>query len=80
MQSPVPVAVIGLRGRYNERQDFLMSSTPPVNEVAAPATERLFIPHMADSGGYTTQFVLFTGESARPVSGYLTLNPSSPWQ
>jgi len=59
---PGGISVIGLRGRYNERRDFLISTTPAVNEnVPNPAGETLF-PYLAEGGGYTTQFILSSSE------------------
>ena len=34
IKSSVPISLIGLRGRYNERRDFLIATIPPVNELA----------------------------------------------
>jgi hypothetical protein len=45
---------------------------PPVNE-AAPSTSPLFFPHIADSGGYTTQFVLFSAQPGQLSTGTLWL-------
>ena len=53
---PYP-ACVGLRGRYNEREDFLVTTTMPSAE-SAPSSAELYFPHFVDSGGYTTQFVL----------------------
>jgi hypothetical protein len=36
-------------------------NTPPLSE--------LFFPHFADSGGYTTQFILFNGITGRSLNG-----------
>ena len=62
----------GLRGRYNERNDFLITTTPPVNE-APPATSPMIFPHIADSGGYTTQFILFSAQPGSSSSGTMQL-------
>jgi hypothetical protein len=70
ISSPTPIAVAGLRGRTNERGDFLIATTPPVPE-GGPGSAELFFPHFADSGGYTTQFILFSGSSGPPLSGNL---------
>ena len=76
------VSVVGLRGRYNARGDFLITSTPPVDENSFDsASERLF-PHFVVGGGYTTQFILFNGSDAGSSSGVLGLfstdgNPST---
>ena len=71
LSSSAPISVAGLRGRYNERGDFLISTTPPVNENAAPPDSGLYFPHIADAGGYTTQFVLFGGQAGQASSGTL---------
>ena len=62
VSSAASLSVIGLRGRYNERQEFLFTTTPPVNELTASSTVPLYFPHIVDSGGYTTQFILFGGQ------------------
>jgi hypothetical protein len=67
------IAVVGLRGRYNERGDFLITTTAPVDEAQPPAATELFFPHLADSGGYTTQFVLFSGSAGQAATGNLRL-------
>jgi len=69
--TPAAISVIGLRGRYNERRDFLVATTPAVNEsVASPAGETLF-PYIAEGGGYTTQFILSSPPAGRASSGWL---------
>jgi len=65
------ISVVGLRGRYNERGDFLITTTPPSNEAVAASTTELFYPHIADGGGYTTQFVLFNGSTDQSSSGII---------
>jgi hypothetical protein len=68
------ISVAGLRGRYNERlpvADFLITTTPPTLENGtSSAAERLF-PHLANGGGYTTQFILFSGTSGQTSGGTL---------
>jgi hypothetical protein len=73
ISSASPISVIGLRGRYNERADFLITTLPPINEAAAPSTAQLVFPHFADAGGYTTQFILFGGSAGQQSSGVLRL-------
>ncbi|PYV12389.1 MAG: hypothetical protein DMG07_17210, partial [Acidobacteria bacterium] len=65
------ISVVGLRGRSNERGDFLITTTPPVDEKIVPASAEQFFPHLADSGGYTTQFVLYSGSAPQAASGTL---------
>ena len=73
ISSASPISVIGLRGRYNERHDFLITTLLPVDEAAARSTAELVFPHFADAGGYTTQFILLGNPGALPVSGILRM-------
>jgi len=66
------VAVLGVRSRWNERGDFIFTTTPATNE-SAPAHSMLIFPQIVDGGGYTTQFVTFSGTPAEPPSGNLQL-------
>jgi hypothetical protein len=59
-----PIAVTSLRGRTNQRREFLITTTIPVDESAPGASSELLFPHFADGGGYATQFVLFGRESS----------------
>jgi sugar lactone lactonase YvrE len=72
ISSPTPISAVGLRGRYNERAEFLITTTAPVSEAVPPGSGNLFFPHFADSAGYTTQFILFGG-SGESSSGRLRL-------
>ena len=69
MSSPSPVNVVGLRGRYNERGDFLITTTSPVDEATTTATNEMVFPHLVDSGGYTTQIILFSGAAGQTAVG-----------
>jgi hypothetical protein len=64
------ISVIGIRGRYNERRDFLITTTQPTDEGRPPAGPQFF-PHFADGGGYTTEFILFNGGADQASSGSL---------
>jgi hypothetical protein len=63
------ISIVGLRGRYNERDDFLITATQPAMENVSPATTEFFFPHFADGGGYTTQFVVFNASDSPVSSG-----------
>ncbi len=60
ISSSSPISVVGLRGRYNERNDFLITTTPAADEAAAATDAELFFPHFAEAGGFSTQFILFS--------------------
>jgi hypothetical protein len=53
-----PFSLTGLRGVYNERRDFLISSVPPVNEASVPNNAPISFPHIVTGQGYTTQLIL----------------------
>ena len=65
------IAVVGLRGRYNERRDFLLATTPAINEGTVSFDSRMLFPYIAEGGGYTTQFILSDPPSALGSSGWL---------
>jgi hypothetical protein len=65
------VSITALRGRYNARGDFLVSSIPPVSETEAAGFSSLLFPHVADAGGYTTQFILLAAKPGQETSGSL---------
>ncbi|HEY2382022.1 MAG TPA: NHL repeat-containing protein [Terriglobia bacterium] len=67
------VSVIGLRTRYNERGEFLITTTPPVSETAAARTEPLLVPHLPDGGGFATELILFSADPGQAVSGSIGL-------
>jgi len=50
-----------------------MTTTPPANEAAPALFTELLFPHLADGGGYTTQFILFSGTAGQSSSGSLIL-------
>ena len=55
--SSVPVAAVALRGFTNERGEFLLT-TLPVSPLTAALGQRVYLPHFADGGGWTTQVIL----------------------
>ena len=65
------IVVVSLRTRYNERGDFLITTTPATNEASASSSAELMFPHIVDRGGYTTQFILFSGFAGQSTAGTL---------
>jgi hypothetical protein len=57
---PPPISVMGLRFRYNERRELLMTSTPPLASQFFAGSSELLFPHLSVGGGYETQFLLFS--------------------
>ena len=64
------IAVQGIRGRYNERSDFIITAVLPSQESEEPTepVSQLVFPHVALGGGYSTGFVLFN-DSGSSSSG-----------
>lgn len=48
------VSVMGLRGRYNARSEFIVATVSPVLSDATSASE-LYMPHLVLGGGYSTR-------------------------
>ena len=65
------ISVVGLRTRTNERGDFLITTTPPSNEASTPSMAEFEFSHLVNGGGYTTQFILFSGTAGQSSSGNL---------
>ncbi len=65
------VGVVGLRIRTNGRSEFLITTTPLVDEANADVTEDRFYPHLVDGGGFTTQFIQLSGSTDQTMIGTL---------
>ena len=55
---------------FNERGNALFTTTGPLSENAG-VPGLLVFPHIAEGGGYTTQFVVFSGTTGKSDSGLL---------
>jgi hypothetical protein len=66
------LSVVSLRLRYNERGELLITTTPPSNENDNPPTSELLFPDLVNGGGFTTQFILFSGSAGQTSSGNLS--------
>ena len=69
--STAEVAIVGLRLRVNERGELKMTTTPPSNETGPSTLAETFFPHIVDSGGWSTQFILYSGTAGQAASGTL---------
>ncbi len=72
ISSDAPFAVTGLRGRYNSRADFLITTTPALDETVPPSSSAI-IPHLAFGSGYSTQMILMNAASSRISRGTVQL-------
>jgi spore coat protein H len=78
------VAVAGLRGRSNELRDFLIATVPSIDESLPASRTDLVFPYFVQGGGYTTQFILFSGARETAPTGVIRLSdqaglPVSIW-
>ena len=64
------ITATGFRAIYNERGNALFTTTGPLIENAGTADQLVF-PHIAEGGGYTTQFIVIGGVSGQANSGVL---------
>jgi len=67
LTSARPISALGIHGRYNERGEFLMSTTPPMDSTAITQSSA-FIPQVVDGGGYSTEIVIYDVVGS-PLSG-----------
>src|SRR5262249_56170198 len=81
VQSGFGVTASSFRILFNERPDYLVTTTGPLNENAGMAG-RLVFPYMTDSTGYTTQFIVINPPGVQTGSGVLHYLPAdgSPLQ
>jgi hypothetical protein len=69
---PAPTQAItatAFRTVYNERGNVLLTTTGPLQENAG--SPQLVFPHIAEGGGYTTQFIVIGGSSGQANTGVL---------
>ena len=65
------VALTGLRGRVNERGDFLIAATAPTLEQVVPLTTGITFPYLVVGETDTAQFVFFAGSAGQTTRGAL---------
>ena len=70
------VSIVNERTRYNERVDLLITTMPVTSETSSSTSVDMFFPVVADGGGYSTQFILYSGITGQSTTG--TLNFFSP--
>ena len=70
--STAEVAIVGLRLRVNDNGEIKVTTLAPSNEMDPETTAETFFPHIADSGGWSTQLILFSGRAGQGASGTLS--------
>ena len=70
ISSATPFAALTLRTLTNQRSDYLLT-TLPVADMTRSAPAPLIFPHLADGGGYQTEWILLgTGNAARILMNF----------
>jgi Leucine-rich repeat (LRR) protein len=59
-----PLSVLALRGTNNQRNDFLITTTPVADLTKPVGNNPIYFPQFVDGGGYTTSLVLLNTSSA----------------
>jgi hypothetical protein len=77
ISSPSAIAVTALRGDYNSRNDFLITTALPTSESASANAGEVIFPHLVNLGGYTTEFVLYSGVAGQTSSGVMSFYTQS---
>jgi hypothetical protein len=67
LSASLPIGITALRGRTNERGEFLMAALP-VSPLARSSEPSVVIPHFAAGGGWVTDIVLVNPTDTR-ISG-----------
>jgi hypothetical protein len=62
--SDARISVVALRGRYNERGDFLMATSSARAEEGNTYSEEFLFPHIVTGGGFLTEIILLNWRSA----------------
>jgi hypothetical protein len=74
ISSTTPFAALTMRSLYNENNDYLMTAFP-VADMNQTAPTPIVFPHIADGGGYVTQFILLgTGGASSATISYFDNN------
>jgi hypothetical protein len=72
--TPAGIAATGLRCRFNERGDFLITTTPMISEMFSTPSPELLFPQLVVGEGYSTEFVLFSDYGSTGNMGFFDQN------
>jgi hypothetical protein len=62
--SDQPLSVISLRGTSNQKQHFIITTTPVADLTRSPGHDPIYFAQFADGGGYTTSLILMNTSAA----------------
>jgi trimeric autotransporter adhesin len=64
ISSDQPLSVLALRGTYNQRRQFIVTTTPVADLTQSPSSSPMYFAQFADGGGYTTSLFLMNTSTA----------------
>ena len=70
--SAADIAIVALRLRVNKNGEIKVTTLTPSNERDPSTSEERFFAHLADSGPWSTQFILFSGTAGQASTGTLS--------
>jgi hypothetical protein len=71
VSSDQPISAIGLRIRYNERNELVLATTPAVPDTVASTTDAYVFPQVVSGMGFSTEFILMNFDA--PTGGTVTI-------
>jgi hypothetical protein len=71
ISSTTTVSAMNIRIHVNERDEYLFVSLPVTNEADPASSTPSIIPHFSAGGGYSVQFVVFSGVANQSTTGQI---------
>jgi Leucine-rich repeat (LRR) protein len=72
ISSSQPLSILGLRGTMNQRNEFIMTTTPAVDLNRQRTNSTVYFPQFADGGGYSSTMILMN-TSSTSIGGRLEI-------
>jgi photosystem II stability/assembly factor-like uncharacterized protein len=72
--SDYPLSVVALRGTNNQRNDFLITTTPVADLARSPNSDPIYFPQFANGGGYTSSLILMNTTDATEKGNFQILD------
>jgi trimeric autotransporter adhesin len=74
--SDQPLSVLAIRGTMNQRQQFIITTTPVADLTRSPGSSPIYFAQLADGGGYTTSLILMNTSSTNETGTIQLLDNS----
>jgi hypothetical protein len=77
LASTVPVSAVGVRGRYNERREFMIATTPAIPLEADMNVTMSIFPQIVTGSGYSTEFLLLSNGAGQGTVHHISQSGQS---